>query len=125
MKNGRMIEVNARGIVQISEYGFMVDDADVLKTINEYFNKDGKREDFAGRVKILIIDETEQMKVTNSDELLKEAEDFFKKITAKKPAEDDFLKRMLDDLIKDPIIKEPKTFKKPEFNPYGNDTDKK
>lgn len=80
MKNGRMIEVKAKGIVQVSEYGLMVDDADVLKTICQHFVKAGEgRTDFAGFVKILVVDETDPMQVMDETELRKKEEELHKK----------------------------------------------
>jgi len=81
MKKKRMIEVNARGIVEVSEYGLMVDDADVLKTINNHFNKEGKgREDFAGFVSILVVDETDPMQIMDETELRKMEEELHEKM---------------------------------------------
>ena len=69
----KMVELSAKGVVEVSEYGIKVDGADVLKELAKQFEeKTNGRRGFAGVVKILIIDETEPLNVVDLSEKIVE-----------------------------------------------------
>ena len=66
----KMIEMNARGVVEVNKYGLLVDGESLLEELLKHFKE---YNEFAGSVHILVTDDTEPLEVLvgeNPDEML-------------------------------------------------------
>ena len=59
----KMVEMNARGIIELNKYGLVVDGNSLLEELVKHFGEYGE---FAGSIHILITDETEPLEVMSS-----------------------------------------------------------
>lgn len=66
----KMVEMNARGIIELNKYGLVVDGNSLLEELVKHFGEYGE---FAGSIHILITDDTEPLEVmagNSPDEML-------------------------------------------------------
>lgn len=66
----KMVEMNARGVVEVNKYGLLVDGESLLEELLKHI---GEYNEFAGSVHILVTDDTEPLEViagNSPDEML-------------------------------------------------------